>query len=146
MLRALILAVSVLAAAPALAFFPWYPLVDDPNVGSLERIPACETMGPELAARFNEVEQTYWNGRHTIVAVEALHQSGVRPQRDDLIARRWCRGTAIFADGTRRGVTLELASNAGFVGLTYSLVYCIQGLDRHWTYAPNCRVLRQREF
>lgn len=147
---ALLLAVFA-ASGPASAQgfrFPWYPLVDDPRVGQLDRIPTCADAG--LASRvvdqFNDVERTYWQGRNTMTALAGMLENGFHPARDDKVARRWCRGVALFADGARREIVLELSADTGFVGIGYGLAYCVQGLDRHFTYAPNCRVLRHREF
>lgn len=144
---ALGLVLAAAAATPAAAFF-WGPLMNDPNTGSLERIPPCASaeVGGTLVGRFNQTEATYWNGRHTMIEVRGLRETGVRPQRDDLVARRWCEGTALFTDGARRRVVAELSSNTRWLGLTWGVSLCVDGLDRHMTYAPACRVLRQREF
>lgn len=150
-LFALVLVAAFAAPLPASAQgirFPWYPLVDNPDIGQLHRIPLCAD--PGLAGRvvnqFNDVERTYWNGQHTLVSLAGMFENGFHPARDDKVARRWCRGIALFADGAQRQIVLELSADTGFVGIGYGLAYCIQGLDRHWTYAPNCRVLRHREF
>lgn len=128
--------------------FPWYPLVDPPEIGQLDRVPLCADAGlaGRVVDRFNEVERTYWNGQNTMVALAGMVQNGFHPARDDKVARRWCRGTALFADGVRRPIVLELSADTGFVGIGYGLSYCVQGLDRHFAYAPSCRVLRHREF
>lgn len=131
------------------AMLPWYyPLLDQPRLGALERIPACgdADMHRQVIDQFNDTENTYWNGRQRMTAITHLRPEGLHPRRDGKIARRWCGGTATFADGRRRRVVVELAADAGFVGVGYGLAYCVVGLPRSWAYQPHCRVLRHREF
>jgi len=128
--------------------FPWYPLLDDPRLGALERTPPCtdQALADRIVGRFNAVEETYWGGRIAMRDVVALREVATRDRTEALVARRWCHGTAVFADGVRRRIVVELGANTGHLGVGYGLSYCIHGLDRHWTYAPACRVLRRREY
>jgi hypothetical protein len=139
-------ALALLVSQHALAF--WYPLAHDPETGSLARIPECadRALAGAVIGRFNQTESMYSNGRHTMTAIAGMRQTDFHPMRDDKVARRWCQGTALFADGARRRLVLELGSNTGHLGLTYGLTYCVDGLDRLMAHAPNCRVLRHREF
>jgi hypothetical protein len=142
---ALGLALAAMASLPGCGL---YTLADNPEIGQLDRIPTCgdPSLAIRVIDRFNEVERTYWNGVNTMTGVENLTQRGFHPARDDKVARRWCEGTALFADGARRRMALELSADTNFVGIGPGLAYCVVGLDRHFTYAPNCRVLRHREF
>jgi hypothetical protein len=144
-----LVALVFLLPGRAEAMLPWYyPLLDQPRLGALERIPVC-TDGDMLARvveQFNETENTYWNGRQRMTGIVHARGQGLHPRRDGKIARRWCGGTATFADGRQRRVVIELAADAGFVGVGYGLAFCVVGLPRSWTFQPACRVLRHREF
>ena len=145
---ALALAAGPAAASGSFPWLPWYPLVDNPNVGTLSGIPNCDnqTLANQLTGRFNDTEFVYWGGFHRLEAVEQLSEQGARERGNDKIARRWCTGTARFADGARRKVVIELAANADWLGLTYSLTYCIMGLDRGFVHGRDCEGLRKRNF
>lgn len=152
-LIAICLLASLLGGLPAQAsgsfpWFPWYPLADNPGLGDLAGIPECTDGGvsAKLLDRFNRVEFVYWGNFQHLQGVEGLSESGQRERGYDKIARRWCQGTAVFADGSRRHVVIEMASNAEWLGLTYSLSYCIVGLDRGSVYGRNCEGLSKRNF
>lgn len=147
----LVAATAVAGSASAQGWpqgFPWYPLLDDPRLGALERMPPCteRALGERIVGRFNGVEETYWGGRIVMRDVHGLREVATRDRTEALVARRWCLGTAVFADGARRRIVVELGANTGHLGVGYGLSYCIHGLDRHMTYAPACRVLRRREY
>lgn len=149
-LAALIVAGAGLMAAPAHADFryPWYPLVNDPRTGTLDNIPPCsaEEVQAKVVDAFNETETRFWGGHIEMTGVIGLTERGSLPRGDDKLARRWCQGTAVFRDGERRRIVLELLPNIETLGLRYALSYCIEGLDREWAYQPNCRVLAPKPF
>lgn len=135
-------------ASGSFPWLPWYPLADHQDVGALKGIPSCGEQGmvANLLGRFNQTEFVYWGSFHNLLSVEGLSENGVHERDNDKIARRWCTGTAVFADGSRRRLVVEMASNAEWLGLTYSLAYCIVGLDRSYVHGRNCEGLQKRNF
>lgn len=157
MLRALYSAITLLcllsgtqpaSASGSFPWLPWYPLADHQDVGALKGIPACSDPGllSSLLGRFNQTEFVYWGGFHNLLNVEGLTEKASRERDNDKIARRWCAGTAVFADGSRRRLMVEMASNAEWLGLSYSLAYCIVGLDRGFVYGRDCAGLQKWHF
>lgn len=157
MLRALCSAVTLLSlllltqpagASGSFPWLPWYPLADHQDTGALKGIPSCSDpdMVSNLLGRFNQTEFVYWGGFHNLQSVDGLAEKASRERENDKIARRWCAGTAVFADGSRRRLVVELASNAEWLGLSYSLAYCIVGLDRGSVYGRDCAGLQKRNF
>lgn len=147
-LLAMIFSIASVHASGSFPWFPWYPLIDNQTTGSLSKIPACEDgeVKANLLARFNQTEFVYWGGFHRLDHIEGLVERAHRERENDKIARRWCAGMAHFADGSQRRIVIEMASNVEWLGLTYSLAYCIAGLDRGYVHGRDCEGLTKRQF
>lgn len=119
-------------------FFAILPKCDDADV--LNRI----------QSRFGETERTYWGGVHAIGGFDQVREIGFRANGLSYIPRRYCmaRGemvdpNAVIRDRTQtRSVVYSIAANAGIIGLSWGVEWCVVGLDRMRAYAPDCLVLR----
>lgn len=120
----------------------------DPHQNSVERLPACTDSSVAFRVKylFNTTEARFWNSDLRIDEVRIEGTLGERSHTHGRIARRWCEGTALFTDGSKRMVRVELVSDMSYLNVSYGIHTCVQGLDRHNAYAPDCRVLRPRDF
>ena len=41
-----------------------------------------------------------------------------------------------------RTVWYSIIEDGGFIGASWGVDFCVEGFDRSWTYAPNCRMAR----
>lgn len=140
------LSLAVLAALPALAagrvvhpaeraenrIHPMYgalPACDDPAV-----------LG-ELSSWFNSREAKFW-GPLRVVTYDRIRPIAYRPWGDDFIPRRFCTGRIALNDGSLRRVDYSVREALGLWGLTWNVNWCVAGLDRHRSYAPDCKMAR----
>jgi len=106
-------------------------------------LPACEdpaVLG-EISSWFNSREAKFW-GPLQAVAYDKVRPIGFRPLGDDFIPRRFCTARMALNDGTLHRVDYSVRENLGFLGLTWNVNWCVSGLDRHRTYAPDCKMAR----
>jgi hypothetical protein len=123
------------------------------------QLPACDDPGVigRIQRRFDNREAAYWNSTLQLTSVEHIKQTHFRPNGQDLIPRRYCTARALTSDGRRHRLDFNLVEDAGitgwhgslFFGLvrfptpgSYNVEWCLSGLDRHRTYAPDCRMAR----
>jgi hypothetical protein len=45
----------------------------------------------------------------------------------------------VTSDGVRRRIDFSVREDQSFIGLSWGTEWCIDGLDRHYAYAPNCK-------
>ncbi len=145
MLRLLIaaaLAVSALAAA-AREQIPAEKRIW-PYSATVEYVPACNDpiVQRTLRRHFRQAERSYWNTGLAIAEVVEIRETAWRPNGLDLIPRRFCRGIALMSDNRRRAVDFSVIEEAGIIGLSWGIQWCVHGLDRHNTYAPGCLMAR----
>ena len=104
-------------------------------------IPACDNtlvLG-EIANRFRTTEYRFWNSSLQILSFERVRQVAWRPWGLDFIPRRFCSGVVLTSDGRRRRIDFSVREDQSFIGLSWGTEWCIDGLDRHYAYAPRCR-------
>ena len=145
----------LLAAAFALALA--LPAAAQEEIGppSLEReffkygppvvlVPACDDAIVQRTVRrhFRQAEKTYWKTGLVIQDIDGARQTAWRPNGPDVIPRRYCRGTAVMSDGRRRAIDYSVIEEAGIIGLSWGVQWCVHGLDRHNAYAPGCLMAR----
>ncbi len=121
-------------------------------------LPACAD-APVIAFiawQFRQREEFYWGDDAPtlfktgasvaqplqIAEIVKIRQTAMRPNGLDLIPRRYCAGTAILANGARHGIDYSIVENAGIIGATWGVIWCVQGLDRNYAFAPNCLMAR----
>jgi hypothetical protein len=138
-MRALALVAGlVVAALPALAreqipaetrIIPWAATLS-----------ACNDPGvlAKLQRRFNSSERTYWNSNAEIVGFEKVSQAAFRPHGLDLIPRRYCQAQAVMHDNRRLTMRYAIIEEAGIIGWSEGLQYCLTGYDRNHTAMPGC--------
>jgi hypothetical protein len=44
--------------------------------------------------------------------------------------------------GVRRAVHYAIVEDAGYLGVTWGVEWCVVGLDRNWAYSPACKMAR----
>ncbi|MGL4242101.1 MAG: hypothetical protein ACRCTI_13410 [Beijerinckiaceae bacterium] len=158
MRRILAAAVLMLCSGAALANSPRIP-AEQRYYAFDAQVAACDDPGVvgRIQRRFNGREAEYWNSSLTLVAVERIRQTHFRPNGHDLIPRRYCHARATTSDGRHRSLWYNIVEDAGitgwhgslFLGLvrfptpgSFNVEWCVDGLDRHHTYAQNCRMAR----
>lgn len=97
-----------------------------------------------ITARFAEKEARFWTSPLTIEAYERIRPVAWRPWGLDFIPRRFCTGTAITSDGRRRRIDYSVREDLELTlfGNSWGVEWCVQGLDRNYAYAPNCKMAR----
>jgi hypothetical protein len=107
-------------------------------------VPLCDNPGVlgKISSRFSHKEGEYWNSALQIVAFERLRETAFRPWAENAIPRRFCSGQVMVSDGVRRAVHYAIVEDAGFLGISWGVEWCVVGLDRNWAYHPSCRMAR----
>lgn len=110
-----------------------------------------------IQGRFDLREGRFWSSDLRLVGFEHLRETSFRPNGLDLIPRRYCTGRALLSDNTKARIDYNIVEDQGisgwhgslFLGLiqfptpgSFNVEWCISGLDRHRTYAPDCRMAR----
>ena len=103
-----------------------------------------------ITGRFAETENTFWGGEHAIAGFEGVREIGFRANGLAYIPRRYCVARALMDDPRiptddrmrKRTAVYSIAANAGIIGVSWGVEWCVVGLDRNHAYAPDCYVLR----
>jgi hypothetical protein len=107
-------------------------------------LPVCSdplvlyTITDEFATR----EGRFWNSGLTIVGFERVAETAWRPWGLDYIPRRFCTGIVSVSNGTRHRIEYSIREDLGFIGATWGAEWCVDGLDRHYAFAPACKQAR----
>jgi hypothetical protein len=155
-----------LAAAVLLACGIGTAVANSPRIRAEERVfaydaqvAACDDAGVigRIQGKFGAREAEFWNSNLQITTVDRIRTTHFRPNGLDLIPRRYCQARAITSDGKHRALYYNIVEDAGvtgwhgslFLGLiryptpgSFNVEWCVDGLDRHRTYAQNCRMAR----
>jgi hypothetical protein len=147
LLRTALLSFACLAALPAAAAGGRYVAPPDraeariiPMYGNL---PACDdpaVLG-QITSWFNSREAKFW-GPLQAVAYDRIRPLAYRPWGADFIPRRFCSGRIALNDGSLHRVDYSVRENLGLFGWTWNVNWCVSGLDRHRSYAPDCQMAR----
>ena len=107
-------------------------------------VPLCEEMWPleRIQARFAEKEGKFWESRLQIVGFEKVREVAFRPWVADALPRRFCSATALISDGAKRPIYYSIIEDAGMIGASWGVEWCVVGLDRNWAYNPSCKMAR----
>jgi hypothetical protein len=106
-------------------------------------IPACDdpaVLG-EVTSWFNSRESRFW-GPLRALSYDRVAEIGFRPWGDDLIPRRFCSGRVLLNNGVYHRVDYSVREDLGLFGLTWNVNWCVSGLDRQRSYAPDCQMAR----
>ena len=106
-------------------------------------LPGCDDPAvlSEVTNRFNSRESTFW-GPLQAVSYDRIGQTGYRSWGADFIPRRFCSGRVLLDAGKFRRVDYSVRENLGLFGLTWNVNWCVNGLDRLRTHAPDCKMAR----
>jgi hypothetical protein len=104
-------------------------------------IPSCDYPAAldRIIANFRSKEFRFWNSELRIVGFENIRETAAMPWAAQSIPRRFCSGTAVINDGARHPIYYSIAEDTGLIGMDWGVNFCVTGLDRNWTYNPDCR-------
>jgi hypothetical protein len=104
------------------------------------KVPLCEERGPldMIRRRFGTKEGKFWNSDLKLVGFEQIQEVAWQPWAPGTIPRRFCSASALISDGVRRPMYYSITEDAGMIGVSYGVEFCVVGLDREWSYQPAC--------
>jgi hypothetical protein len=107
-------------------------------------VPACVDSWAlaRIKLFFTEKEQNFWASPLAIQGFDEIREVAYRPWGLGKIPRRYCQAVALVNDGKPRTVYYSIIQDGGFSGFGTGVEWCVKGLDRDWTYAPDCRMAR----
>lgn len=105
-------------------------------------VPACEAGLGTIASRFAQKESRYWNSNLEILDFERVREIAYRPWAAGTIPRRFCTAVALVSDGRKHAVNYWIGEDAGMLGASWGVEWCVVGLDRNWAYNPRCNMAR----
>ena len=137
-------AALMLSAAPANAA-NWFEMnywLSGPRYDAV--VPLCEDPAAlgKIQSRFADKEGRFWQSNLQLVDFERVHEIAFRPWADGTIPRRFCGAVALVSDGKKRAIYYSIIEDAGMIGMTWGVEWCVVGLDRNWAYNPACRMAR----
>jgi len=137
-------AALMLSAAPANAA-NWFEMnywLSGPRYDAV--VPLCEDPAAlgKIQSRFADKEGHFWQSNLQLVDFERVHEIAFRPWADGTIPRRFCGAVALVSDGKKRAIYYSIIEDAGMIGMTWGVEWCVVGLDRNWAYNPACRMAR----
>ena len=91
---------------------------------------------------FREKEALFWSAPQQIEGFVSIREVAYRPWGYGKVPRRYCTALALLSDDTVRPVQYSIIEKGGFSGVGSGVEWCVEGLDREWGYAPNCRMAR----
>jgi hypothetical protein len=105
-------------------------------------LPPCEAALNTIASRFAQKEGRFWNSDLQIVGFGRVREIAFRPWAPETIPRRFCTALAKVSDGRQHTVNYSIGEDAGMIGMTWGVEWCVVGLDRNWAYNPACKMAR----
>ncbi|MBS9478611.1 hypothetical protein [Ancylobacter radicis] len=159
-----------LSGAQAANFFEKNFWLSGPNYsGNVPACDTPEALR-RVQKEFATTESRFWDSKLKIDSIEQVHEVAFRPWGEETIPRRYCRASVVISglegtpsftsdgaygsgaydgkvagkvalkSGHHRTVWYSLIEDGGFLGFSWGVEWCVEGLDRSWTYAPNCRM------
>jgi len=107
-------------------------------------VPLCHEHGPldHIVAHWGTKEYRFWNSDLELVGFENIRELVWEPWSSGTIPRRFCTASVKMSDGKRRQIYYAIAEDAGMLGVTYGVEFCVVGLDRNWAASPGCQMAR----
>ncbi len=122
---------------------PQVPAEDryDSYQGSL---PGCAdpSVFERIQSRFHAREAEFWKSGLEIVSLDQVREIGFRSNGLDLIPRRYCTAKAQMNNQSVRDVSYSIDEDLGIIGWGFDIEWCLEGLDRNYAYAPDCKIAR----
>jgi len=105
------------------------------------KLPVCEDSAALsfIQRRFATKEGRFWNSDLQITNFDRIHEVAYRPWADGTIPRRFCSGRALTSDGRWRTLRYSIIEDAGMIGWSWGVQWCVVGVDRNWAYNPACQ-------
>lgn len=103
----------------------------------------CDAPGvlSRIQSRFATVERRFWDSNAEIVAIGQIRQAAFRPHGLDLIPRRYCQAVATMSNNRKLKLRYAIIEDAGIIGMSEGIQYCLEGYDRNLTAMPGCNRL-----
>ena len=95
-----------------------------------------------IQSRFATKEGRFWNSDLALLEFDRVREIAFRPWVDGAIPRRFCSARVLVSDGRRRAVYYSIVEDAGMIGATWDVQWCVVGIDRNWAYNPRCQMAR----
>ena len=107
-------------------------------------LPPCDAVAAlyKISSRFAEKEAGFWQSTLTIVGFQQVRETAFRSWAPNAIPRRFCSAVALVSDGLRHPIHYSIGEDAGWLGVTWGVEWCLVGLDRNWAYNPGCKMAR----
>jgi len=107
-------------------------------------VPPCDYPAAlaKIQSRFADKEGTYWNSALTLMEFDKVRQVAFRPWAEGTIPRRFCGARVLVSDGRWRPIYYSIIEDAGMIGGTWGVEWCVVGIDRNWAYNPLCKMAR----
>lgn len=107
-------------------------------------LPFCDDrrVADKIASRFAQKESEYWHSPLRIVQTDRIRELAYRPWGPSYIPRRFCKARVMTNDGYFRELSYAIAEDQGMIGMTWGVEWCVDGVDRHLAFAPNCKMAR----
>ncbi|WP_020177817.1 hypothetical protein [Methylopila sp. M107] len=105
-------------------------------------LPACNDPGVEahVISGFAATEREYWASDLALSPFVAPREIDYRPWGGEFIPRRFCEAKVVTNDGRKRVVVYNIREDQGFASIGYGVEWCVTGIDRHYSYAPRCKM------
>ena len=154
-----------LSAGHAASFLEKNFWLSGPNYSGV--VPACDLPGAlsRIQSHFATTESRFWNSSLKIESFDRIREIAYRPWGSEFQPRRYCvadvivsgtdgqvGGRGVYVGGkvggpravnnARHKVYYSIIEDGGFIGFSWGVEWCVEGLDRSWTYQPNCRMAR----
>ncbi|MXN63390.1 cytoplasmic protein [Stappia sp. GBMRC 2046] len=108
-----------------------------------QRIPNCLNASVQRAVtrRVARAYPGYYDGRK-IANLDGVVETAYQIDNPSPLARRYCEGHATLSDGNIHRVYFKVVERQGFVGVSWGVEACLDGLDRWRVYDGYCRTVR----
>lgn len=109
-------------------------------------LPACDSGSAQraVARQIARAVPSYYDGLE-IKLIEEIRESDFTIRRPSPVGRRYCNGVATLSDDTRHRIYYALVQYDGFLGLSWGVKACLDGLDKFRVYDGECRTVRPEQ-
>jgi hypothetical protein len=135
-----VLLAAAITLLPAMASASGNPPAEQRVHPYIRALPACgaPVVLGDMSGAFASREANYWNSTLAISGFDRVSEKAFRPWGQDFVPQRFCTARGHFSDGKIRQVTYRIRETIHVFGNSWEVIWCVNGLDRHSTYAPAC--------
>ena len=139
-LAAIVIAITCSGPANAANWFEKNFYLSGPRYEA--QLPQCNSAWAlhTIKSKFAEKEGQFWVSDLQIVNFDRIHETAFRPWAEGTIPRRYCSGLVLISDGRWRPVHYSIIEDAGIIGATWGVQWCVAGIDRNWVYNQACKM------